>query len=242
MNIQTLFKVSDNEELNDFLLGIYTNKGVDLSGYTSIIVRKAFFSNTNKLYVNQIYLGNTGLNQLVYSDGYPSKEKALSALKEFVIAEYNSKALFYAIVNWDAVETGQTVFNLSGHTLNYGNDISQNLFLVANMLKRHNLTMPLSTSEGWPLRMNCRIQCTHNTTLLNDEENMVFGTAPVFNHFAPGKENIVIKDKPLGRFCVYETTNTQYKDYNIVHQKAYNPYYEENALTIPNAQYMKISA
>ena len=154
-------------------------------------------------------------------------ERALSALKEFVIAEYNGKALFYAIVNWDAVETGQTVFNLSGYTLNYGNDISQNLFLVANMLKRQNLTMPLSPSEGWPLRMNSRIQCTHNTTLLNDEENMVFGTAPVFNHFAPGKENIVIKDKPLGRFCVYETTNTQYENYNIVHQKAYNPYYEE---------------
>lgn len=224
--IQDLFYVSNDEEINNFFKGLYVSDKDIFEQYSAIIVRKAFCSGI--YYVNQIYLSGTDGNLLIYSKGYDSSDNAIAGLEDCVIAELNGVAFFYAIVDWNSIGlNSQVEIDISECAWNPIDDIAKNMYLVGQMQKRHNYIITNNPSSGWPLSINNRIECLGENTVVNSEENSMVSIADAPSHYAPGKENIVIEDVPCGRFCVYETTNTQYENYNIIRKKSYNPSYEK---------------
>ena len=122
--ILNLFYVSNSEEINKFFKGMYVSDNDIFEQYSAIIVRKAFYS--GNYYVNQIYLSGTDGNLLVYSKGYDSSDNAIAGLEDYVIAELNDVACFYAIVDWNSIGlNSQVSIDISECTWNPIDDIAK---------------------------------------------------------------------------------------------------------------------
>lgn len=108
-HIQSLFKVCDNDIVNEVVKGIYSSSGLDLTLFPTLQFRKAY-TVAEYCYVNQVILGGI----LAYSKEYTSVEAALSDLPSLIITDKNN-LICSMLIDWDALSNGNTTIQISGY-------------------------------------------------------------------------------------------------------------------------------
>lgn len=225
--LESLFEVSDNAQVNNVIKGFYSSASVNMSQYSTLQVRKAFYRSSDSKYLNQLIFGNS----LIYSEYYDSQAEALASLPYLIFKSVNGVPCSI-LVDWNSVSTGANVtINISSCTwIDTSNPVS-NIRMAVEIMNRIVLSTSTNNSNGWPAVLNGRIHYSNlaitDKQVVNNVENRILDTASIVNQFASGVENIVIRDEEQGSLNIYETTNTNYGDINLVRQHVLNPYYED---------------
>ena len=91
--------------------GICIHNNYNINNIRQIRIRKAEFSNSTSLYVNQVYFNEV----LVASEGYTTKALAMSNLENYIAIDKKDKGLSMTIyIEWNAITSTEVKFDLRG--------------------------------------------------------------------------------------------------------------------------------
>lgn len=214
--------VSNNSYVDRYIGAIYSNYDIKMQG--SFWIRKAYYSDTTSLYVNQVNYNNS----LIYSEGYSSKEDALSNISEWVYCTIDGKDLIINIL-WDNInERVEFTIDINihaGHRLGY--TYIPNKFIG-------NIKKIVSDSPK---------VLTYNKALKLDNNSDNFIVSGIGSDLRViGKDNIVEPIEIKGKWGNVVAENIILGDVNLIKQKYINPLYKsENVynerLVVPRPTY-----